>query len=119
MTHPNPSTSPHRRHSNNGSLAVAADETRAVIFAGPRSTDHYNFARMFSEWAWFTGHRRKWSDAVRILAGTLRGLEGAGLIARRRIPRPNGEVLHCFELTDLGHEAVAALSGRWAEENRR
>jgi len=57
-----------------------------------------------------------WTDAVRSLARTLRGLTALGLIERRPIRRPGRATHHGFVLTAKGREAVGALSGDWIKE---
>ena len=94
----------------------SAKETQAVFVGARRNTtDRYALDDLFLEWAWNTGIR-DWDVAVRILAGVLKGLERSCLIERRTIRRCGRPTHHGFVLTDLGHEAVRALSGDWIEE---
>ena len=87
------------------------------MYVGQGSGERYDLFLLFAEWEWYAGYRALPNDAVRVLARAARGLAGAGLIERRRIRRANRPTLHCFELTDLGREAVKALSGRWIKED--
>jgi hypothetical protein len=100
-----------------------ADETHAIIVAArrPRTDERYDLQQLFLAWAWFARFRDGadgWDGAVGALARTLRGLEGAGLIERRTIRRPGRRTHHGFTITDLGAEALKALSGEWIEEGR-
>jgi DNA-binding PadR family transcriptional regulator len=74
--------------------------------------------RLFLEWAWFTRVPGGWQAAVRVLAHTLHGLEGAGLIERRTMRRAGRATHHGFVLTDLGREALDALSGEWIKDRQ-
>ena len=85
-----------------------------VIFGGAKparpKTLGDRLGELFLEWAWATRHR-DWERAMRTLARTLKGLEGAGLIERQRVHGEGGETLHLVRLTALGEFAVALLSG--------
>jgi hypothetical protein len=87
-----------------------------VRWAGPTG-DPYDLERLFLEWAWSTGIR-EWQAAVRVLARTLHGLEGAGLIERRTVRRAGRTTHHGLVLTDLGRVALDALSGEWIKNRR-
>jgi hypothetical protein len=107
--------------SPNDQTAGAADpdqETRAVIaIPGHRvSGEEYDVGQLFLEWAWEARFPEEWEGAVRALARTLRGLEGAGLIERRTIRRSGAPTHHGFVLTELGRRALHALSGDWIKE---
>ena len=100
-----------------------SDETHAIIVGARRERpdERYDVEQMFQEWAWFAQFRDGrdgWDGAVGALARTLRGLEGAGLIERRTIRRPGRRTHHGFTITDLGLDAVKAMSGEWIEEGR-
>ena len=55
--------------------------------------DPYDLERLLLEWAWSTGIR-EWQAAVRVLARTLLGLQGAGLIERRTVRRAGHATHH-------------------------
>ena len=96
----------------------APGETVAMFY-GPRrqpTGDPYDLERLFLEWAWFTQVAGGWPGAVRLLARALRGLQGAGLIERSRVRRHGHATHHGFVLTDLGQEALQALSGDWVKD---
>jgi len=91
------------------------DDTRTVaMFGGAKparpKTLGDRLGELFLEWAWATRHR-DWERAVRTLARTLKGCEGAGLIERQRVRGEGGETLHLVRLTELGEFALALLSG--------
>jgi hypothetical protein len=98
------------------------DGTTIAVFFGPRRTRPKTVAdrldRLFLEWAWFT-HHHDWMPAVRTLARGLRGLEGAGLVERRRARGSDGRPLHLLELTPLGRSALLLLSGDDSESADR
>jgi hypothetical protein len=92
-----------------------ADDTMTVaVFGGAKparpKTLGDRLGELFLEWAWATRHR-DWERAVRTLARTLKGCEGAGLIERQRLRGEGGETLHLVRLTPLGKVALALLSG--------
>jgi hypothetical protein len=97
------------------SCAPEHNETHTVSLRVRKTptSDRYDLARLFMEWAWNARFPADWDDAVRVLARTLRGLEASGLIERRTIRRVGHPTHHGFVLTALGHEAVNALSGEW------
>ncbi len=91
-----------------------------AIFYGPRrqpTEDPYDLGRLFLEWAWSTGIR-EWQAAVRVLARTLHGLQGTGLIERRTVRRAGHATHHGLVLTDLGRAALDALAGEWIKDRR-
>jgi hypothetical protein len=81
--------------------------------------ERYDLEQLFLEWAWSAGFPSGWTQAVRSLARSARGLERAGLIERRTIRRVGHPTHHGFVLTDLGREALVALSGDWISEGSR
>jgi hypothetical protein len=95
-------------------------EMYAVIVT-PRtepSLDRYDLGQLFLEWTWSARFPGGWGASVQVLARTLRGLEQAGLIERRTIRRVGHPTHHGFVLTNLGHEAVNALSGDWMKDGQ-
>jgi hypothetical protein len=113
-----------RIHSAPGDVPARrrADDTTIAIFTGPRRSRPQSVAdrldRLFLEWAWSTRHD-DWMPAVRTLAQGLRGLEGAGLVVRRRARGADGRALHLLDLTPLGRSALLLLSGDEAETTGR
>jgi hypothetical protein len=97
------------------------EETRVEIrFQGEKTAaGPYDLEQLFVEWAWHVSARRDWDAAVRLLARTLRGLEGAGLIERRTIRRVGRKPHHIVRLTPLGEEALVPLSGDWLDGAER
>ena len=99
-----------------------AGDTTIAVFAGPRRSQTKSVAdrldRLFLEWAWSTRHD-DWTPAIRTLAQSLRGLEGAGLVVRRRVRGADGRPLHLLDLTPLGRSALLLLSGDEAESTGR
>ena len=72
---------------------LSASEETTVIFVAPQGTpsnERYALEHLFVAWAWnarFPDGADGWNGAVRALARSLKGLEGAGLIERRTIRR--------------------------------
>ena len=96
-------------------MTTPDDNSKTVaIFIGPKRTRpralSVRLDRLFLEWAWATRHE-EWTQAVRTLARTLKGLEGAGLIERERVRGDDGRALHLLRLTPLGSSALTLLSG--------
>ena len=92
-----------------------ADDKRknAIFFSAKHArpkTDGDRLGELFLEWSWFTEHR-DWMKAVRTLARTLAGLEGAGLIERKRVRGGDGHPLHLLRVTELGEHALLLLRG--------
>ena len=91
------------------------DNAKTVaIFFGPKRNRpkavSVRLDRLFLEWAWATRHE-EWTQAVRTLARTLKGLEGAGLIERERVRGDDGQPLHLLRPTERGKRALALLGG--------
>ena len=63
----------------------------------------------FLRWAWEAGYRR-WEDAVRALAMTLRGLERTGFIERHAVRRRGARPRHGFTLTEDGVSLLETLT---------
>jgi hypothetical protein len=80
--------------------------------------DPYDLSWLFLCWAWEAGYR-DWSQGLRVLARTLRGLERMGFIERRTIRCAGHATHHGFTVTDEGREAVTALSGDWIKRSER
>lgn len=95
----------------------STDETVAILITGLTEScgERYELGALFVSWASHAGYV-DWTDAVRSLARTLRGLTALGLIERRPIRRPGRATHHGFVLTAKGREAVGALSGDWIKE---
>jgi len=103
-------TNPTTPHTN----AARDDDRTIAVFIGPRRTRPKTVAgrldRLFLEWAWSTG-QQEWTSAARTLARGLAGLEGAGLVERRRVRGADGRPLHLLDLTPLGRSALLLLTG--------
>jgi hypothetical protein len=108
-------TTPHTNAAPDDDPAAGREDDRTIaIFIGPRRARPKTVAdrldRLFLEWAWSTG-RQEWTSAVRTLARGLQGLEGAGLVERRRVRGADGRPLHLLDLTPLGPSALVLLTG--------
>jgi len=110
-----------KRTPRGGRERHADDITTVAIFVGPNlarpKTLGDRLGELFLEWAWATRHR-DWEAAVRTLARTLKGLEGAGLINRHRARGVDGQPLHLVRLTELGQRALSLMSGMDSEVQR-
>jgi hypothetical protein len=98
-----------------GGSEPTGDSTKTVaVFIGPKrdrpKTLGDRLDRLFLEFAWATRHE-EWTQAVRTLARSLHGLEGAGLVERERVRGDDGRVLHLVRVTELGQRALTLLSG--------
>lgn len=110
--------SPPSKRDPSAAESCPPDDSHVVIIHPntKRTNDRYAVDQLFTEWAWSARFKDDWDGALRALACTLRGLEGAGLIERRTVRRTGHPTHHGFRLTELGREALDALSGDWIKE---
>lgn len=115
--HPNSTRTPR----GGGERHVDDDITTVAIVVGAKRTRPKTLGdrlgEMFLEWSWATGYR-DWEAGVRILARTLKGLEGAGLIERQRVRGDDDQPVHLARLTPLGLRALSLLDGDDTEVQR-
>jgi hypothetical protein len=109
--HPSSKTSTRRRAARTPREGPDA-RTIAIVIPPPSPeppTVERQLENAFLRWAWEAGYRR-WEDAVRALARTLRGLERTGFIERHVVRRPGARPRHGFTLTEDGVSLLETLT---------